>query len=163
MKNDAFMAFAVMALFTVSPARAVAPAEDRETVVGAFVAAFNEHSVEKMLAHVSDGVEWLSVNGREVTAETAGKEALAASMADYFESCPSCRSELVVIAPAGSRVVTLEKATWTSKSGPRSQQSLAVYEFEGGAIRRVYYFPSEEAGAFDGPESAGRPSGDGKR
>ena len=70
--------------------------------------------------------------------------ALAQGMTEYFASCPTCRSELVSVMTAGSRVSTLERPTWESEGGPQSQQALAVYEFRENRISRVYYFPSEK-------------------
>ena len=96
-----------------------------------------------VVALVTDDVEWLSVDGRQVMVESAGKEALGQGMTGYFDSCPSCRSELESLTATESRVSTVERAFWESKDGPASQRSLAVYELEGDRIRRVYYFPAE--------------------
>jgi hypothetical protein len=117
---------------------------DREATVRAFVAAFNAHDVEQMIAYVVDDVEWLSIDGRRVVVEAEGKSALKQGMTEYFASCPTCRSELVSVIAAGSRVATLERPTWESRDGPQSQQALAVYEFRESRISRVYYFPSEK-------------------
>ncbi len=132
--------FLTLALF---PANAEPAADGPEATVRAFVAAFNAQSVAALLSHVTDDVEWLNVNGSSIAVETSGREALGRSMTDYFAGCPSCRSELETFSRAGSRVTTLERAMWESKSGPKSQRSLAVYEFQGDRIRRVYYFPAE--------------------
>jgi len=112
-------------------------------IVKALASAFNAHDVDAMLALVTDDVEWLSVDGRQVAVEAAGKETLRQGMAGYFESCPSCRSELESLTATESRVSTVERASWDSADGPTSQRSLAVYELLGDRIRRVYYFPSE--------------------
>jgi hypothetical protein len=65
-------------------------------------------------------------------------------MESYFKSCPSCRSELVWLQIAGSRVTALEKASFTNKAGVATSQSgLSVYEFRNGKILRVYYFPAD--------------------
>jgi len=116
---------------------------DPIAAVEALTAAFNDHDVDAMLALVSDEVEWLSVNGATVGVEAAGKQTLSEGMAGYFDSCPSCRSALEQLMPAGSRVCAFERASWESADGPDSQHSLAVYELQDGRVRRVYYFPAE--------------------
>jgi hypothetical protein len=116
-----------------------------EELVRAFVDAFNARDIDAMLALATDGIEWVSVDGTKVSIETAGKEALRASMTGYLASCTSCRSALEWVSVTGSRAATLERASWSAKDGStKSQASLSVYEFaEGGKIARVYYFPVE--------------------
>lgn len=122
-----------------------APDSTRQTVqVRAFVDAFNAQDVPRMMTFVTDDVEWVSIDGRAITLEAAGRESLATNMSAYFQSCTSCRSELERIMLAGRRVTALERASWQSKSGERQQRSLSVYEFQGDRIRRVYYFPVEK-------------------
>ena len=38
----------------------------------------------------------------------------------------------------------VEVANWQGKDGPKMQSGMAVYEFSGGLIKRVYYFPVEK-------------------
>ena len=136
-----------LALLTVAPWRtleSVDPGDGAEAVVSAYVQALNERDIDGILALAHEEVEWLSIAGARVALETRGRLALAESLEAYFEACPSCRSSLEWIEAAGSRVATFERATWTATSGePREQASLAVYELEGGEIRRVYYYPAE--------------------
>ena len=116
---------------------------DKLEVVRDFVAAFNAHDAAAMSALVTDDVQWLSVRGSEVSIELEGKAPFAAAMDDYFTSCPSCRSEILSEVSSNERVSMVEVASWDGPDGPRSQQSMAVYEFAGSLIRRVYYFPEE--------------------
>lgn len=119
-------------------------ADDPEGRVRDFVVAFNARQADRMMTLVTDGVQWISVDGAKLSVETEGKAALRASMERMFSSCATCQSELVWVRRAGSRVTALERASYTGKSGPRSQTSLSVYEFADGRIARVYYFPSEQ-------------------
>ena len=122
---------------------AAAPPSPAETV-RAFVAAFNTRDVEAMLALADDTIEWGTVDGKTIAMETSGKEALRAAMTGYFASCPSCRSELEWVQPAGSRVAAYERSSWTDKTGVEKRQaSLSVYELANGKIARVLYFPVE--------------------
>lgn len=108
-----------------------------------FVAAFNVQDSGAMAALVTDDVEWLSIAGSEVAIETSGKKQLVSSMDAYFKSCPTCRSTLSGPIASAERVSAIEVASWQGKTGAKSQSSLSVYEFSGGLIRRVYYFPAE--------------------
>lgn len=138
------IAVSLVAVVTVSleSGKATAQAE-HETRVREFVAAFNARNIEAMLGAVDDNVQWLSVNEAKVTIETEGKNALRESMERYFRSCTSCKSSLERVQKSGSRVTAMERATWSGKSGLKSQRSLSVYEFRNGKILRVYYFPAD--------------------
>jgi uncharacterized protein (TIGR02246 family) len=116
----------------------------RDEQVRNFVAAFNAQDADRMALMVTDDVEWLSIDGKAVATETSGREQLRTSMQKYFKSCPSCRSELVQLATSKERVATVEVASWQSRTGPRQQQGIAVYEFTGPLIRKVHYFPVEK-------------------
>lgn len=116
-----------------------------ERIVRDYTAAFNARELDRMLAFTTDEVEWLSIDGAKVTTETAGRDLLRDAMEIYFRDCPSCRSELLWIEAAGSRVAAFERASWTAKDGrEKSQSSLSVYELVDGRIARVSYFPAEK-------------------
>jgi hypothetical protein len=134
---------AVAVAVLVASEHQVTSSVEQERRVRAFVAAFNARDIDAMLALADDNIQWLSVNGPKVTIETEGKLALGQSMGRYFKSCPSCKSSLEWVQIAGSRVTAMERATWSSKSGAKSQSGLSVYEFNGDKILRVYYFPAE--------------------
>ena len=113
-------------------------------VVDALMRAFNEHDVDAMLTHVTDDVEWLSVQGAALAVEASGKSALREGMASYFENIPSARSTVEDSILSGRLVTVRERASWTNKSGEdRSQTSIAVYEIHDGLIARVWYYPAE--------------------
>lgn len=109
-----------------------------------YVSAFNERKIDTMLGMVTDSIQWLSVMGDEMAVETQGKQKLRESLEAYFKSTPSAKSELGWVQVTASRAAALENASWVSKSGPKTQGSLCVYEFEDGLISRVYYFPLEK-------------------
>ena len=108
-----------------------------------YVTAFNEQNIDSMLSMVADDIQWLSVVGDKITVETQGKPQLRKSMAAYFKSTKS-KSELEWVQTTASRVAALERVSWQDKSGKKSQASLSVYEFRGGLISRVYYYPVEK-------------------
>jgi hypothetical protein len=109
-----------------------------------YVVAYNKKDVDAMLVLVTDDIQWLSVAGDKITVETQGKAKLRESMAAYFKSSPSAKSELEWVEVTASRVAARERAHWQGKSGAKSQASLSVYEFRAGLISRVYYFPAEK-------------------
>ena len=117
--------------------------KSNEQQVRDYVAAFNAQNIDSMLSMVTDDLQWLSVVGDKVTVETQGKQKLRESMAAYFKSTKA-KSELEWVQTTASRVAALERASWQGKSGPKSQASLSVYEFRGGLISRVYYYPAEK-------------------
>ncbi len=116
---------------------------ERKQLVNGFVAAFNQQDSAAMARLVTDDVEWLAVDGTTISAETRGKPQLVSSMDAYFKSCPSCRSEIRGIVATPRRASAVEVASWETPKGKRSQRGVAVYEFSGALIRRVYYFPAE--------------------
>lgn len=117
---------------------------ERTQLVQKFLKAFNQQQTKQMLEMADDEIQWISVSGETISVETKGIASLEKSMNSYFASCPSCRSTLEWIQATDERVITLERAEWTSNSGVKSQKSLAVYEFRKGKILRVYYFPAEK-------------------
>jgi len=135
--------FATMTLFYPPFVHSQEPVAPNVSTVERFVAAFNAHDSGAMAEFVADDVAWLSITGKHVAVEVTGKSELVASMNAYFESCPTCQSELSEIISTPARVSAIEIASWRDKSGSRSQSSISVYEFAEGVIQRVYYFPSE--------------------
>jgi hypothetical protein len=122
------------------------PLDDHEKRVRDFVAAFNARDLTKMLELADDNIQWVSIDGVKISIETEGKAALKASMEKYFSECSTCKSSLEWVQTAGSRITAMEIARWMSKSGPKEQSGLSVYEFKGDKIIRVYYFPAEREG-----------------
>lgn len=115
---------------------------DHAATVEAYTKAFNAQDSAAMARMVTDDVQWLTVNGATVSVETAGREALVKAMDSYFASCASCRSKLMDVQVLGSRVSVIEEASWLAVDERRAQSSIAVYEFSGSRIARVYYFAS---------------------
>ena len=123
---------------------------EHEKRVREFVEAFNARKIDVMLELAAENIQWMNIDGAKVSIEVEGKAALRESMVRYFRSCPSCKSSLEWIQRAGSRVTAMERASWSGKSGAKSQRSLSVYEFRGDKILRVYYFSAEVDGLPSG-------------
>lgn len=134
----------VLLLILTPGVQANEPVPAHINTVEQFVTAFNAHDSDAMADLVADDIEWLSIDGRQITLEVKGKDNLIESMDSYFKSCPTCRSELAEMVATTSRVSAVEMATWQDKSSLRSQRAISVYEFSDGLITSVYYFPAEK-------------------
>ena len=131
-------------VFMTSVSAADDPAgSGHENIVRSYVEAFNAHNVGTMLKMVSDDVQWLTIDGDKIVTETSNKEELRQAMEGYFESCSTCKSALEQVFSTGNRVSALEVASFETKRGLQTQQSLSIYEFSGNLIKRVYYFSVE--------------------
>lgn len=118
-------------------------AKDREALVAQLLEAFNRQDPEGMSKLVTADVQWLNVSDSTTIAEASSKEELLKGMAAYFAACPSCRSSHAGMVSTPGRVGVVEIASWTKDGVDHTQRSIAVYEFAGELIRRVYYFPAE--------------------
>jgi len=112
-------------------------------IVAAYVDAYNAKDLDAMMALMHDEVQWLSVEGDSVEVFANGKADLAAQMKGYISSPASTTSEIDASLTDGRFVAVREIARWTGKDGTeRSQSALAIYEIEGGLVRRVWYYPA---------------------
>lgn len=123
-------------------ARSAATPSPEVQVVHAFIAAFNAHDADALIAVTHPDIEWLNVKGDTVTVQTRGQEALRKAMSEYFAQIPSARSELEAVFATGPFVSVRERASWEGKKGPRSGRAAGVYEIVDGRIRRAWYFPA---------------------
>ncbi len=96
-----------------------------------------------MLALASNDVQWLSIDGKDISVITSGKAELSGVLTSYFEECTTCRSEVGNMIANNNRVSAIEVASWESEGRTESQSALSVYEIDGNLIVRVYYFSSE--------------------
>ncbi|MEM8725597.1 MAG: nuclear transport factor 2 family protein [Pseudomonadota bacterium] len=109
----------------------------------AYVEAYNARDLQAMMALMHDDVQWLSIEGSSVAIFADGKQDLASQMEGYFASPSATRSEVLSYVVDGRFVSVREVASWTDKEGAeKSQSALAVYEFEDGLVRRVWYYPA---------------------
>ena len=139
-----YLVLLIGSLMGIAAASATSSEQLQQQIVHRYIAAFNARDTESMLNLTTDDVQWLSIDGEKISKETNNQEELRKGMEDYFESCSSCKSRLTHIFSTGSRVSTLEIASYANSQGAQQQQSLAVYEFSGLLIKRVYYFPAEK-------------------
>jgi hypothetical protein len=134
---------AIVLLTVVVPQLSFGADDDRVKQVKDFVNAFNAHNIDRMLEFVDEDLQWMSIDGAKISIEVEGKKPLRKYMEGYFQGCASCRSELVTVHAIGNKVTALERASWTGKTGLKSQKAMSIYEFRNNRIFRVYYFPVE--------------------
>ena len=129
-------------LFAVAAATAAAEEATEAATVRAYVAAYNAHDIDGVVKLLHPEFVWLNVDGEAVAVEARGRDAVRTSLAGYFKSLPSARSEIETLSALGPWVTVRERAHWQGKDGPRSQAAMSVYEVHDGLLRRVWYYPS---------------------
>ena len=112
--------------------------------------AYNAHDVEAFAACYAEDVRGERMPGGEVVAE--GRGALRALYGDLFRREPGRRAELLSRMACGRFAVDLERVT--SAPGAEPRIAVAIYEVEGGLIRRVWFPPTATA-ASASPSSPG--------
>jgi len=112
-------------------------------ILNNFISDFNDRNLAGMMASVSNDVQWLSINGKELSSVTNSKQELEKSLAEYFINCSSCKSSIGNMLIMEDRISVTETISWERDGKKSSQGSLSVYEFNNGLIKRVYYFPAE--------------------
>ena len=133
-------AAALAVLFAVTGGAAEEATE--AATVRAYVAAYNAHDIDGVVKLLHPEFVWLNLDGETVAVEARGREAVRTSLAGYFKSLPSARSEIEALSALGPWVSVRERAHWLGKDGPRSQAAMSVYEVREGLLRRVWYYPS---------------------
>lgn len=121
-----------------------APAAALPAPVARLVDAFDRHDVDALVAAAHPDIEWWIVDGSSVALETKGADALRASLTSYFANTPSVRSQVEDVVVNGAFVSFRERVRWKKKDGTEATgASIAVYEVEGGLVRRAWYFASQ--------------------
>ncbi len=119
-------------------------AKDNQTVVQAFVEAFNAKNIDAMLELADADIRWMYISADQVLIETEQHEALRSSMSQYFKAYPSSQSELVSMIGNGHYVQAIEKASWQNADNQQqSQCSMSVYRLMNHKITDVWYYPAE--------------------
>jgi len=114
-----------------------------------FIEAFNKRKIEKMMSLVAPNIKWMTIAGDKIRTETDGGAQLQSFLESYFKICPSCRSEIKNLSQTGNRVTLTERATWQTATGAKSNESIAVYEFDNGKIVRVFYYAEPSPSSYD--------------
>ena len=135
-------ALALLALFAVAPVAAQAPVREGSAVVREFVAAFDRHDVEGVVALAHPEIAWMSVEADTLAPQLKGTDELRSWLTGYFARSPKARSRLGQVG-SGVKYFSATECATSGKEGATEQCSHSVYELEQNKVRRVWYFPSE--------------------
>lgn len=130
------------------PVKASGPSELIGTeagIISTYTDAYNDRDIKAMEALMHPEVQWLSVEGSQISVVADGKADLVEQMTDYVASGSATTSKLEGGVSDGPFVAVREVASWTKDDGSiRRQSALAVYEIEDGLVRRVWYYPATQ-------------------
>ena len=113
--------------------------------VSTYIEAYNAGDVDAMSALMHPHIQWIAVENGKSEVVGDGREALVEQMTDYLSSPMETRSSIGKVIENGRFLTTRETAHWKDSTGAdKAQSSIAVYEFEDGLIRRVWYFPAQK-------------------
>ncbi|WP_223787051.1 nuclear transport factor 2 family protein [Marinicella meishanensis] len=106
-----------------------------------FVAAYNQHNVQGMLALVHSELKYMFISGDQLHTETHDKAALEAFLGRYFVNTPAAHSQVLSSAQQGPFIQQLERAIWTDAQGqPKAQCSQSIYQVKDQLIVHIWYF-----------------------
>ncbi len=112
------------------------------STISSYTEAYNDRDIQAMSALMHPDIQWLNVEGHEVSVIADGKADLVAQMNDYVLSPSATTSTLEGAVADGPFMALREVARWPREDGSIAEQSaLAVYEIRDGLVRRVWYFP----------------------
>lgn len=127
-----------------TPAPAPADPAANAATVRAFVAAFDRHDVDALVALAHPEISWLSLQAEQLTPELHGTKELHDWLVGYYARVPGARSRLVDVGPGGRFVSAYECAGSPAANGAFKEECAAsMYEIEDGKVRRLWYFPGE--------------------
>jgi hypothetical protein len=120
--------------------------------------AFNRHDPRAMASLVSSDFELYYFDDKGVAGlALRGPGQLASEMTSYFADRPTVGSRIVG-AVDGPIFVSFREQIVRGEGGRElGQSSLAVYEVHDSLIRRVWYYPAEDALPTDGPSRQSAP------
>ena len=119
------------------------PAGPNVDAVRGLMAAFNDHDPDKMREYWHDDVTWIEITGEQASVVTDSAEQLHRELVAYFENYPEVSSSLDAISVSGDYLTAIETPVWVQDGERMSQSSIVVYEFEGGKVKRFWYFPPQ--------------------
>ena len=111
--------------------------DDPEAVAQRQLEAYNRHDADAFAACFAENARVQRMPGMEVLAE--GRPAIRALYAALFQREPERRVELENRIVSGQYVVDHETVTGVPDRSERS--AVAIYEIEGGLVRRVWFPP----------------------
>lgn len=112
-----------------------------EALTRIYYQAFNDRNLVRIDELLAEEFEWAAIANGERKVEVRGKQALLAWLTNYFEACPSCRSEILSLETTGMSARIHERMHWQNNRGEWQQaEAKAVYQYaETGLLEAVTY------------------------
>lgn len=137
MRNLLMLLFIVFASLKLNAQATDAKRQSAEKTAVALVEeqlqAYNKRDIEGFLAPYSDSVELFSFPDKLLG---KGKEGMRKEYGSFFKSTPNLHCEIKNRVIQGNTIIDQEKVTGM---GDRPLEAIAIYQVEGGKIRRVYF------------------------
>jgi len=131
---------ALLALVGCATPGAPKSQSDSMFVVENYFAALNRRDALALIAYVSPDVEWFSMVGGERVQEVSGREALVATLKQYFERTAETKWKIEGVTATVGKLAVTERSEWTENGATQSRTTLGVFELDDGRIRRITYF-----------------------
>ena len=128
-----FVAFPPTVNAQSTPAKTTTSEKTPLVLVEEQLQAYNKRDIEAFLAPYSDSVELYSFPDKLLG---KGKESMRKEYGEFFRTTPKLHCEIKNRIIQGNTIVDQEKVTGM---GDRVLEAIAIYQIEGGKIRRVYF------------------------
>jgi hypothetical protein len=110
-----------------------------------YVDAYNARDIDAMSALMHTEIQWIAIEGGKSEVVADGRTALVEQMTSYLSSPSVTRSSYSDVIENGRFLTMRETAQWKDAAGKdQAQSAIAVYEFEDGLVRRVWYYPAQK-------------------
>ncbi|NNE69861.1 MAG: SnoaL-like domain-containing protein [Rhodothermales bacterium] len=113
-----------------------------EDVIETMVEAYAARDLDAMMAVFDPNIEWMSVEGDDITMVATGRPPLRSMMAENLAAYPDASWRVESMHRVGAYVTTTEHATWDG--GQSSLRNAVVYEVRDGLVKRIWFFPPAE-------------------
>ncbi len=126
--------------------------------VEALIDAFNQHDVDAIARCLSEDctVRYVDNQGQAAVGTRTSAE-LRTELQGYFQAFPNVTSKPTQWTTIGRFVTFEERVSWTADDTEHSQRCLAVFEVVDGKIKRVWYYPAQQADSSAGMTSKSNP------
>jgi hypothetical protein len=131
---------ALLGCGTAPQRKHVGESASAQRVIESYLKATNDRDLLMLTAYVTPDFEWVSLVGGERIVEVQSREALAATLREYFVRYPTSTLRNESLQVVDGFVVVSERSEWQASDGKGERTSLGVYELFDGRIRRVTYF-----------------------
>lgn len=117
---------------------------DREQLVRAAVAAFNDQAVGEFMSTVHPEIEWIEDPAYPGSSVYHGQEGVIESLEKWWETWEEMHTTVEQVEERGDRMLVLGRTRVRGEQTGLSfeAESGIVYDFEGDLVRRVRFFGS---------------------